>query len=175
MSNCAKCGKDPSKNNRSLPYGSDGVYFCSYFCMINYKPKDKKILVKLLYISDDFNESSWKMYRENLFDGDYFSSEESNTHNFDAELVVSIGEGLIKTKNQKYDFVLVDYGLIGNERKEFRKLINQEIVILTGALDRHYIKYDLENSPYDYPEFDIVSFNSDEIIGDLYHILRKIK
>ncbi len=135
----------------------------------------KKILLKLLLISDDFNDSSWKLYRENLFEGDYFSSEEDNTHNFDTELVTSISDGLIKIKYHKYDFVLVDYGLIGSERKEFRKLINKEIVFLTGALDRHYIKHDLETSSYDYPEFDIVSFYSDEIIGDLYHILRKLK
>jgi len=134
-----------------------------------------KKLLKILYISDDFSDSSWKMYKENIFEGDYFYSEESNTHNFDAELVKTISDGLIKTKSNKYDFVLVDYGLIGNERKEFRKLINKEFVILTGALDRHYIKNDLENSPYDYPELDIVSFNSDEVIGDLYHILRKLK
>lgn len=42
MSLCSYCGSDPSKRNRSLPYGTNGVYFCSFFCMKAYERKQEK-------------------------------------------------------------------------------------------------------------------------------------
>lgn len=138
-----------------------------------------KKIIKILYISDDFRSTiingSWELYKNILHDGIYYYSEEDNKFLFDADLVETIKEGLKVSRTIDYDIVLVDYGLVGNERKEFGELIDKEFVVLTGALDRHYIMNDLKKSPYDYQEFEIVRYNVDELKGDLYDLFKRRK
>ena len=135
----------------------------------------EKITKRLLFISDDFNKYSWKGYYEILKDGEYYFEGNSNWLLFKCDIVTTIKEGLELRKQREYDLVLIDYGLVGNELKDFKKICEKEFVVYTGALDKHYIMNDIERSPYNLPQLEFMRFGVNDLKSDLYGLFNKIK
>lgn len=128
---------------------------------------------KILFISDDFGESSWDLTKEFCEHGDYFYSAESNWLEFEFHLI----EDFDKLTHERYDAILVDYGLI-NDVKNVRvleRLYKDGIPIAwVGGLDSWYN----EDAKEQFPDFPLLHnlptscTGCDDILVLLYEIFR---
>jgi hypothetical protein len=80
-----------------------------------------KVLKKILFITDDWNEFNFKCKRKLCEKGNYFYNKESNWLRFKFFL----RKDFVELQKREYDAVLIDYGLIDNKYR----LINSKPVI----------------------------------------------
>ena len=133
-----------------------------------------KTLKRILFISDDFYGDTWGYTKEECEPGDYFfggGDDEANCLRFEFHLIESFDE----LTSERYDAVLVDYGLI-NDVKNMRvleKMSKDNILIAwVGGLDSWYN----EDARNNFPDFPLLHnlpkscIGNDDILILLYEI-----
>lgn len=90
--------------------------------------------------------------------------------------MVKIFEEALKIrKTKKYDLVLVDYGLVGNDIKKFKVLCEKEFVVYTGGLDSQYVINDVEKSPFKLPKLEFLMYGIEDLQWSLYNLFNKLR
>ncbi|MEN6620639.1 MAG: hypothetical protein ABFD50_03680 [Smithella sp.] len=74
-------------------------------------PKSKKCI---LLISDDFTDKDAENFKKKIEPGEYYSREEANIFKFSVDIINSFKNIDI----DKYQAILVDYGVIGGDEEE---------------------------------------------------------
>jgi len=74
----------------------------------------RKKTKKILFVTDDFNSRAWKIRKKFIKPGNIYYDKKSNWLKFNFDVVQSINE---VDNRKKYDAVLIDYGLLGDNEK----------------------------------------------------------
>lgn len=147
----------------------------------------KKILKKVLFITDNYDDWNWKWFKKDFSNGNYYYNEESNWIKFKCDILKKL-EQAKNIKKGVYDIILIDYGIIGDIRYNTAEELNKRIkiiedlykkceyLILQGIMAKYYIENDIKNYMNKFKilkKLKIVSFGRDDLLYDLYHIIRK--
>jgi len=134
----------------------------------------KKEIKKVLFITDDIREDDWDDLIDDLKQGEYYYTSDSNKFEFELTMKKDF-----KINNPyQYHAVLIDYGLVDNEKnmKILEKIYNKGIPMAwIGGLPHCMIVEDVEKM---FPEFDFAptlmggGIGTDDILFTLYKILQ---
>ena len=149
--------------------------------------KQTKTNKKILFISDNFSESSWKYFSKAFSNGNYFYSEEDNWLSFTPSLMENLKK-VKEIKKEEFEIILIDYSLLGdikyNTRRELInniKLVEElyfkcDYLFLQGMMAKHYVNHDRKNflsGAEIIQKLGIVSFNREDLLYDLYQLIPK--
>ena len=146
-----------------------------------------KIKKRVLFITDNYSEHSWKTFKKLFKNGNYYYDIKSNWLKFDCEMIKDL-EQARGIKKGEYDIILIDYGIIGDVKYDTEKEIGNRIkiiealykkcayLLLQGVLAKYYIENDINGymDRFDIlKKLKIVSFGTEDLIYDLYQIIKK--
>lgn len=134
----------------------------------------KKEIKKVLFITDDIREDDYEDLIDDFKQGNYYYDDASNKYSFD----VTFSRDFNFKNPYKYDAVLIDYGVVGEEKnvKILERIYRKGIPMAwVGCLPRCIIIEDFEKL---FPDFDFASdltasdgISMDNIMFTLYRII----
>jgi hypothetical protein len=75
----------------------------------------EKTLKKVLFWTDDFNEHAMQIRKELIEPGIFYSFDEGNRFTFKLDFVKKLAIAKQHYSENKYDVIMIDYGLLGDE------------------------------------------------------------